>query len=88
MKAYDKVSIVFSGLALRHAQVPLLTIRWTFTFLIKSRQMNIGNDLAGPYFDPEVGVRQGDPLSPLLVFFVAGFLTYYIKQLEKEDNHF
>ena len=36
MKAFDKISFLFLGLALRHAKVPLLIIRWILSFFMES----------------------------------------------------
>ena len=48
--------------------------------------MIIGTNVTGPDFDLEAGIRQGDPLSPLLFAFVTRFLIYRIKQLDDEGN--
>jgi hypothetical protein len=43
------------------------------------------NDQLGPYFSNHKGVRQGDPLSPILFNFVADCLTKMVKKAQ--SNH-
>jgi hypothetical protein len=40
------------------------------------------NDQLGPYFVSHKGVRQGDPLSPILFNFVADYLTRMIRHAQ------
>ena len=44
------------------------------------------NDEVGPYFQTRKGLRQGDPLSPILFNIVADMLTLFINRA-KADNH-
>jgi hypothetical protein len=45
------------------------------------------NDQLGPYFSNHKGVRQGDPLSPILFNFVADFLTKMVNKAQSNlDN--
>ena len=41
------------------------------------------NDQVGPYFPSRKGVRQGDPLSPLLFDIVVDALATMIKQAQQ-----
>ena len=41
------------------------------------------NDQEGPYFVSHKGVRQGDPLSPILFNFVANYLTRMVRQAQR-----
>jgi len=43
------------------------------------------NDEVGPYFQTRKGLRQGDPLSPILFNIVADMLTLFINRA-KADN--
>ena len=43
------------------------------------------NDEVGPYFQTKKGLRQGDPLSPILFNIVADMLAILIKR-DKADN--
>jgi hypothetical protein len=44
------------------------------------------NDLIGPYIESFKGVRQGDPLSPILFNFVADGLTRMILKAQLNDK--
>ena len=44
--------------------------------------MKINNQM-GPYLVSHKGVRQGDPLSPILFNFVADYLTRMIRQAQR-----
>jgi hypothetical protein len=44
------------------------------------------NNLVGPYFQSGKGVRQGDPLSPLLFSFVADCLTRMVILAQSNDR--
>ena len=43
------------------------------------------NDQEGPYFVSHKGVRQGDPLSPLLFNFVADYLARMVRQAQNNN---
>ena len=43
------------------------------------------NDQTGPYFTSHKGVRQGDPLSPLLFNLVADCLTRLVRQAQENN---
>ena len=41
------------------------------------------SDITDPYFTSHKGVRQGDPLSPILSNFAADYLTRMIRQAQR-----
>jgi len=43
------------------------------------------NNSCGPYFTGHKGVRQGDPLSPILFNFVADFLARMVRKAQRND---
>ena len=60
-------------------------ISWVQAFISGgSVAINI-NDEVGPYFQTKKGLRQGDPLSPILFNIVADMLAILIKRA-KADN--
>ena len=44
------------------------------------------NDEIGPYFQTKKGLRQGDPLSPILFNIVADMLTLLINRAKANDQ--
>ena len=59
-------------------------IEWIKSFISNgSVAINI-NDEEGPYFQTKKGLRQGDPLSPVLFNIVADMLTLFIKRAKAE----
>ena len=61
-------------------------IEWIKSFIsCGSVAINI-NDEVGPYFQTKKGVRQGDPLSPILFNIVSDMLTLFINRAKAEDQ--
>jgi len=44
------------------------------------------NDEIGPYFQTKRGLRQGDPMSPILFNIVADMLALLIKRAKADDQ--
>ena len=60
-------------------------IEWIKSFISGgSIAINV-NDEVGPFFQTKKGLRQGDPLSPILFNLVADMLALFINQ-EKTEN--
>ena len=79
-KAYDKVKWNFLLQSLRMKGFSSKWIEWIKSFISGgSVAVNI-NDEVGPYFQTKKGVRQGDPLSPILFNNVADMLTLFINR--------
>ena len=84
-KAYDKVMWNFLLQTLRVKGFSPKWIGWIKSFVSGgSIAVNV-NDEVGPYFQTRKGLRQGDPLSPILFNIVADMLPLFIKRA-KADN--
>ena len=53
-------------------------IEWIKSFISGGSVAINVNDEVGPYFQTKKGLRQGDPLSPILFNLVADMLTLFI----------
>jgi hypothetical protein len=85
-KAYDKVKWSFLQQALRMKGFPPKWCNWIARF-IQGGSVGIKvNDDIGHYFQTLKGLRQGDPLSPILFNIVADMLAILIARA-KEDGH-
>lgn len=74
-KAYDKVDWNFLFDCLRYRGFCDKWLKW-IKEVVSGGSLNIKlNNQLGPYFVSHKGVRQGDPLSPILFNFVADCLT-------------
>jgi len=60
-------------------------ISWVKAFISGGRVAININDEVGPYFQTKKGLRQGDPLSPILFNIIADMLAIIIKRA-KADN--
>ena len=59
--------------------------RWIESFIFGSSVGNKVNDDIGPYFQTKKGLRQGDPISPILFNIIAEMLAILIKRA-KDDG--
>jgi len=83
-KAYDKVRWNFLIQTLQLKDFSHKWIEWIKSFISgRSVAINV-NDEVGPYFQTKKGLRQGDPLSPILFNLVADMLTLFIKRAKSE----
>jgi hypothetical protein len=84
-KAYDKVRWPFLLQTMQMKGLSPKRMSWVQAFISGgSVAINI-NDEVRPYFQTKKGLRQGDPLSPILFNIVADMLAILIKRA-KADN--
>jgi hypothetical protein len=84
-KAYDEFNWSFIQQALRTKGFPPLWCAWVARFVQGGRVRIRGNDDIGHYFQTLKGLRQGDPLYPMLCNIVADILDIFIARA-KEDG--
>jgi hypothetical protein len=84
-KAYDKVKWGFIQQTLRMKGFSEKWCQWISHFVTKESVGIKVNDDVGRYFQTKKGLRQGDPLSPLLFNLVTDMLTLLISRA-KEDG--
>jgi hypothetical protein len=73
-KAFDKLEHNVILQVLKHKGFSDKWIHWIHNILSASTSSVILNGIPGKPFDCKRGLRQGDPLSPLLFVFVANLL--------------
>ena len=85
-KAYDKVKWPFLQQTLRMKGFSSKWCRW-IECMVTGGSVGIKvNDYVGPYFQTKRGLRQGDPMSPILFNIVADMLTLLIKRAKADDQ--
>ena len=84
-KAYDKVKWDFLLQTLRMKGFSPKWIEWIRSFISGGSVAINVNDEIGPFFQTKKGLRQGDPLSPILFNVVADMLALFINRA-KADN--
>jgi len=85
-KAYDKVKWNFLLQMLRLKGFSPKWIEWIKSFISDGSVAINVNDEIGPYFQTKKGLRQGDPLSPILFNIVADMLTLIINRAKANDQ--
>ena len=78
-KAYDKISWKFLFECLSQRGFPEKWCIWIKEVVTSGTLSVKVNDMVGPYFTSGKGVRQGDPLSPLLFNIAADALAKMIQ---------
>src|SRR6266540_4947971 len=85
-KAYDKVKWPFLMQTLRMKGFSPKWCSWVKSFISGgSVAINVNNDI-GHYFPTKKGLRQGDPLSPLLFNIIADMLPMLIQRAKEQGQ--
>lgn len=82
-KAYDKVNWLFLYQMMQIKGFGDKWCDWVMRTVRGGRVAIKVNDQIGPYFPTYKGVRQGDPLSPLLFNIIAEGLTMLINKAKR-----
>lgn len=82
VKAFDTVSWDFLYKVLSTKEFPTSCILWVKNLLISSSSHLRLNGFSGDHFFHQRGLRQGDPLSPLLFILVVNTLQALIKRAQ------
>ena len=83
-KVYDKVNWNFLQQALRLKGFHLTWYEW-IKMVVQGENVGIEiYDHLGPYFQTKKGLRQGDPLSPILINIVADMLAIILNKAKQE----
>jgi hypothetical protein len=84
-KAYDKVNWVFLQQVLRMKGFSSKWCQWIGKIVTGGSVSVKVNDETGPFFQTRKGLRQGDPLSPVLFNIVADMLAIFIERSKEQD---
>jgi hypothetical protein len=85
-KAYDKVNWKFMLEVLRKKNFPGKWIEWTKQ-IVEGGKVGINiNGNPGSFFDTHKGLKQGDPLSPLLFNLVSDVLATMLENAKKRGR--
>jgi len=84
-KAYDKVSWAFLLDVLKLSGFSNTWCSWIQKVVSGGTVSVKLNDVTGPYFVSSKGVRQGDPLSPILFNFVADCMARMVRKAQNES---
>ena len=79
-KAFDTVEHEAILLILEHLGFPAKWLGWTSSILTTGSSVVLLNGVLGKIFQCKRGVKQGDPLSPLLFVLAADFLQILINK--------
>ena len=85
-KAYDKVKWSFLQQTLRMKGFSPKWCRWVETMVTGGSVGIKVNDDVGPYFQTKRGLRQGDPMSPILFNIVADMLALLINRAKADGQ--
>lgn len=84
-KAYDKVNWNLQFTCLKARGFNEIWCKWIMQVVAGGTVSVKLNGLTGPYIKSHKGMRQGDPLSPILFNFIADCLTRMILQAQNNN---
>lgn len=84
-KAYDKIKWPFVYQMLKLKGFPDKWCNWMMSIMRGGKVSVRVNDFFGPYFKTHTGLRQGDPMSPLLFDLAADALAILLKNANKNQ---
>ena len=84
-KAYDSVNWEFIRNLLKALRFPSMFVKWIMNCLTTPFSLSINGGLIG-FFSGKKGLRQGDPVSPLVFVLVMEYFTRILKKTSKKRN--
>ena len=85
-KAYDRISWMYLRLLLTHHGFRFDFVRWVMGCITSSSIAILINGAGSMFFNPERGLRQGYPLSPLLFLLAAEGISLIIHEAKRQGN--
>lgn len=85
-KAYDRISWMYLRLLLTHLGFRFDFGRWVMSCVSSSSIAILINGAASSFFNPERGLRQGCPLSPLLFLLAAEGISLMIHEARRQGD--
>lgn len=85
-KAYDRLSWMYLRLLLTHVGFSFEFLRWVMGCITSSSIAILVNGAASTFFNPERGLHQGCPLSPLLLLLAAKGISLMIHEAKRQGN--
>lgn len=85
-KAYDRISWMYLRLLLTHLGFRFNFVRWNMSCITSFSISLLINRSASNFFNPERGLRQGFPLSPLLFLLAAEGMSLMISREKRQEE--
>eukprot|EP00253_Pinus_taeda_P019452 PITA_19452 len=85
-KAFDRINCLFLRLLLTHLGFRYDFVKWIMSCVSSSSIAVLINGAASNFFNPERGLRQGCPLSPLLFLLAAKGISLMIHDAKRQGT--